>query len=534
LLNKEMKKMLKLKASMLAIATLVLLVASCKDDENNETAPVAGVKSLTVNPAKLYLEVDSTKKLTVTLEPADAPNESLIWSSYNRDIATVRSTGGLTAEVTGVSIGTTLITIVTSNDKRITCEVTVSKSVPLVAITVRPNDSLHLEPGESRQLVATQGPANATNYNPVWTSSNPEVATVEDGLVAAVGAGEATVTVTSGNISKSIEVQVTDPLTSITILQFSQGELLHLTEIGNTRQLTATPVPEKSRGYNPVWTSTDPNVATVEDGLVTAVGLGRAIIIVASGDISDSVNVRVTSAYLSDLQLEENISISTGEVRQINVAPVPETAENYVLNWTSDDPSVARVSDDGELTGVSAGITTITVTSGSIQKSVPVFVDVAKYSTAGWTIESRGGNYNWRGDGGDVDGAGQAWCVLDGDRSTGWHSALNQSLPQCLVVDMKASKSLHRVVIWHLPNGLQYNWLYYNTIEIYLSNSPVVPNERQDSWGAPIGVHNYTGGYDPVSIDLTPNSQGQYLIILFPDGNNGPYMSFAELDVIGN
>jgi uncharacterized protein YjdB len=529
-----MKKTLKLMANMLAIATFALVIISCNEDETDNTASAKGeVKSVKVEPTRLYLEVDAKQTLTVTLEPADASSDSIIWSSYNRDIATVRSTGGLTAEVTGVSIGTTVITIVTSNDKRATCEVTVSKTIPLVAITLSPDiDSLHLEPGETRDIIAIQGPANATNYRPAWTSSNPEAVIVEGGLITAVAMGKSTVTVTSGEISRSVEVVVTDPLSSITI---EPGELLHLKEIGNTQQLTAVPVPEVSRNYNPVWTSTNPDVATVKDGLVTAVGLGTAVIIVTSGNIADSVDVKVTSAYLSDIIISPaagtDVFISTGEEIQIDVTPLPETAENYVLTFNSNNPGVATVSNEGLIHGVSYGIATVTVSSGDIEKSITVLVNIVKYSTEGWTATSRNGNHNWQGDGGDVDGAGQPWCVLDGDKTTGWHSRVGAPLPQCMVVDMKSLKDIHRLVIWHVTDGLRYQWLYYKTIEIYLSNDPVAPDERQASWGEPVGVHNYTGGYDPVIINLTPNSQGQYLILYFPDSTNNTFISFGELDV---
>jgi hypothetical protein len=159
------------------------------------------------------------------------------------------------------------------------------------------------------------------------------------------------------------------------------------------------------------------------------------------------------------------------------------------------------------------------------------FYPTIKYDKTGWTAESRGGNHNWSGDGGNTPDAGKPLCVLDGDRTTGWHSNTGNPLPQCLVVDMKSSKQIDYIEIWHLPNGLTKNWLYYKRIEIYLSNAPVTPDVYQASWGNPVGVHDYTGGYDPVTINFEPGSHGQYMILYFPDSRSNTYISFAELEV---
>ncbi|MDR1583688.1 MAG: Ig-like domain-containing protein [Prevotellaceae bacterium] len=541
-----MKKISKLMASMLAIATFVMVIASCDENENTEPSKVE-VSSITVAPNSIYLEIDSTGILTATLLPEDVsidPTDSIIWSTYNKEVATVRPTGALTAEVKGVSIGTTTVTIVTSNNKRAICEVTVSKSVPLVAISVKPAGPLHLEPGSRLQLVATQGPANTTNYHPVWTSSKPEVVTVDDGLIFAESAGTSIITITSGNISQSVEVLVTDPLSSITI---EPNELLHLKEIGNTQQLTATPVPEITKDYNPVWTSSDENVVTVsETGFVTAIDIGTAKIIVASGNISDTVDVKVTSAYLSDFVLTPNTDtfISTGENLQINVTPIPESAENYQLTWTSSDESIASVSETGLVTGHAPGLVAVTVSSNStmdgstISRSVTVFVNLieTKYSTAGWTAESKGGNHNWGTYG------GQAFNVLDGDIYTAFHSNLSSPLPQCIVIDMKEPKTVTRLVLWHTGEAVTERWqIYLQDIEVYLSNNPVV--DFQPSEGDKAGSHYYVDSesYEsftinlvPNSLNLVPNSQGQYLILYFPTSTNGSgYISLADVDVYG-
>jgi uncharacterized protein YjdB len=521
-------------ANMLTIATFALMIASCEDEENT-ASDTEKINSISVEPRSLYLEVDSTKVLTVTLSPDDALTDPISWSSYNKGIATVSVTGARTAVIRGVSIGTTNITIVTSNNKRAVCEVTVSKTVPLVAITVTPGDSLHLEPGDTKTLVATQGPANATNYHPVWTSSNTEVVTVENGTVKAVASGSATVTVTSGNISKSLYVLVTSPLYDIIL---TPGEL-NIPEIGLTHQLSATPVPANAKDYNPVWLSNNSGIVTVsQTGLLTAVGVGTTYVTVYCGDpdsdsyVSTYLNVTVTSAYLRDIHIANtDLGIPVGGTLQIEASPLPETAD-YTPTWSSSDENVATVSQDGLVTGIAGGEATITISSGDVQKLVTISVGWSKYSPVaeGWTATSKGEHHDWR-DTNPVEDHGNPRFVLDGDRTTGWHSATGNPFPQCLVVDMKESKAVDRIVIWHLPDALSQNWLYYNTIQVYVNDSYSTPNDDPASWGSPASTYTYAGGYDPVTIDLNQGSQGQYLILLFPDYSGNPYTSFTELDV---
>jgi hypothetical protein len=150
-----------------------------------------------------------------------------------------------------------------------------------------------------------------------------------------------------------------------------------------------------------------------------------------------------------------------------------------------------------------------------------------KYSRAGWTAESRNGNHDWGAYG------GQPQLVLDGDRNTGWHSLVGSPLPQCLVVDMKESIPVDHLIFWHLPNSVANNWIYFKTVEVYLSDAPVTPDVYQSSWGAPVAIYEWPGGFDGITVQLNPNSRGQYLILYFPNSKSSTSMNFAELEVYG-
>ncbi|MDR0567197.1 MAG: Ig-like domain-containing protein [Prevotellaceae bacterium] len=444
-----MKKISKLMAGMLAMAAFALPITSCEEEKKDTTDKVA-VGSVKVEPGLFYLEVDSTVTLTATLLPEDDPDNTLTWSSFNDEVATVSVTGARTAVVRGVSIGATAISVATSNNKIAICDITVSKLVPLEAITIEPGDSvIYLERGEIKTLTATQGPANATNYHPVWTSSNPTVATVENGVVKAVGAGSTTVTVTSGSIWSAVKVSVT--------------------------------------------------TALLKDILIT-----------------------------SENEIVNALFIAAGDTLHLGVKPEPEAAEIFSTAWISDNEGVATVTENGALVGVATGEAAITVSSGAIRKSIKVFVN--KYSPSGWTATARNGNHEW----GDA-GGGDPLSVFDGDRTTGWHSKLDAPLPQCFIVNMQTSKPIDHIVLWHHPNGVAERWIYYQTIQVYLRDLQVafddVINAVNDELWEPAATFSYPGGYDPVTIDLKPGSQGKYLILYFPDSRSGTFISFCELDV---
>jgi hypothetical protein len=152
-----------------------------------------------------------------------------------------------------------------------------------------------------------------------------------------------------------------------------------------------------------------------------------------------------------------------------------------------------------------------------------------QYPRGEWTAESRNGNHNWGAAG------GQPHLVLDGNMTTGWHSTASplSPLPQCLVVDMKESIPVHHLVLWNPPGNLASGWVYFKTIEVYFSDAPVTPDVYQSSWGDPAAVYEWPGGFEPITIELNPNSRGQYLILYFPNSRSNTYISFAELEVYG-
>ena len=227
--------------------------------ENVEVQAVFGlsVTSITLDKTELSLYTGDSETLTATIEPDNATNQNVTWSSSDETIATVDNNGTVTA----VGAGEATITVTTENGcKTATCIVTVT--VPVTGVTLEPT-SLSLFTGDTAPLTATVQPSDATNQNVTWSSDKPEVATVDNGKVTAVGAGEATITATAGGITATCVVHVRKPAT----VEPSGSTNLSFTTDRNEFSLTAT-VHAQGNDLNPkdgswTWTVADADVVAL-------------------------------------------------------------------------------------------------------------------------------------------------------------------------------------------------------------------------------------------------------------------------------
>ena len=183
------KNIMKTSFCAVALGIFALSLASCKPQE--PAAPV--LESLKFENAELSLEVGDVIKLEVTATPADAEGYTLQWESSNETVASVTDEG----EVTALSAGVADITV-SSGVISATCKVTVA--VPVIPVESVSLDAQQLELGigETYVLQATVLPENATDKSATWSSSAPEIVSVdENGTVEALAKGDAVITVTT-------------------------------------------------------------------------------------------------------------------------------------------------------------------------------------------------------------------------------------------------------------------------------------------------------------------------------------------------
>jgi uncharacterized protein YjdB len=230
--------------------------------------------------------------------------------------------------------------------------------------------ALTLETGQTNQFVVVSAPRG--NGLPVvtWISSNPGVATVsETGGVTGVAAGTATIMATSDGANARSIVTVTDPVRQLQI----SPEAVTL-ETGQTTQFVVVSTPADN-DLPVTWTSSNLAVATVsENGAVTGVAAGTATITAAGGGATARSAVTVKEPSVEQLQISpEAVTLETGQTAQLVIASTP--ADSHLpVTWTSSNPAVATVHEDGVVNGVAAGSATITATSGGANADAAVTV----------------------------------------------------------------------------------------------------------------------------------------------------------------
>ncbi len=171
-----------------------------------ETEKVA-VISITLDKASLILEPAQTGVLAATVEPADATDGTFTWSTSDAGVATVDN-----GTVTAVAVGEANIYVTTADGGLMdSCLVTVTTSIVNVTGVSLDLNTLELAPAGTGTLVATVSPANASDNSVTWSTADAGVATVDNGTVTGVAAGEAYVYVTTndGGFMDSCMVTVT-------------------------------------------------------------------------------------------------------------------------------------------------------------------------------------------------------------------------------------------------------------------------------------------------------------------------------------
>ena len=193
-----------------ATKTIIMKINCTAEPEegNPEDVKVTGIS---LDKTSAELKINENVELKATISPADATNKEVTWTSSDEKIAKVDANG----KVTAVGEGNATITVTTKDGGfKATCEVTVrNEEVSVVKVTGVSLDktTAELKINESVELKATISPADATNKEVTWTSSDEKIAKVDaNGKVTAVGEGNATITVTTkdGNFNATCEVIV--------------------------------------------------------------------------------------------------------------------------------------------------------------------------------------------------------------------------------------------------------------------------------------------------------------------------------------
>ena len=355
-----------------------------KTDDNGKTATcgvtvypkVNHVTDVTLNKTSVTLTVGEELTLTVTVNPDNATNDCVTWSSSNPSVASVKR-----GKVTALKTGITTITV-KSNDggKTATCEVTVAPVYHVTGVTLS-HTSATLTEGEELTITATISPNNATNKNLTWSSSNSSVASVVNGKVKALKAGYSTVSVKTedGNKTANCNITVVEPpkATSLSLSKnYINGYIYR--DHSKLYRVNVSAYPSNAvTDYQ--WNSSNTRVAKVEGANNSAViyteDYGESTITVTDRRTGLSASMTIHT-IVEDFAWNEStsetmygypmITVYLNEEHRLNYSYSPSYATKifsdlsqfvfYEDNYVVDTPTVISISEDGVVTGLKVGV----------------------------------------------------------------------------------------------------------------------------------------------------------------------------------
>jgi uncharacterized protein YjdB len=249
--------------------------------------------------------------------------------------------------------------------------------------------------GESVQLQAQardSAGASVVGQGVTWTSSDSSVAVVSDGLLTAVSEGAVTIAAASGGLTGTVYLvvspRVLPPDSERVVATLSSVRVTPSVVslgIGQSELLTATPLDQRGRRMSQRtanWSARDPAIATVAaNGEVTALSEGTTVITAVIDGVRATASVTVEAEAVTSVSVSPtDVAVEMGQTRALNAqvrGASGSTLTGRPMEWRSDNPSVATVSNQGVVTGIGAGTSVITVSSSGHQAQATVTVSAA-------------------------------------------------------------------------------------------------------------------------------------------------------------
>lgn len=355
------------------LTNYVVRVSLAWTDKDNTTwvayCDITITKSVTdfkILPDTKSIKAGATETLQTNLEKG---THNILWVSSDTSLVTVEpQPGNAGAQITATDkVGTAVITAINrDNDTYATCVVTVLS--PITSISIKQGTSYEVSAAVPFVFFeAEYEPKNATSSDLEWESSKKAVATVDStGMVTVLGIGDTTITVKpaynpNGLLAQCVltvkEEPITGIKTSVSSLEMVKGEKY---EVG----VSLTPVNPTDKTLT--WSSTKSNVATVNNGVITATGVGTTTVMVQGGSATALIDVTVREK-LTSIQFKDNeMTVGEGEKKALEVIYTPSENVRKDLTFRSTDTSIATVDAKGVVTGVKEGMAMIIATAAEL------------------------------------------------------------------------------------------------------------------------------------------------------------------------
>lgn len=308
----------------------------------------------------IVLNVGDNYTFETTITPADSTDATLTWEVSDKSVAVVSNKGKVIAKKAGVSV----IMAKTRSGSTAYCTVTVQQGVTGVKLDDH-EGVIYI--GDEWELNATVSPKSATTQDLKWVSSDRSVATVDkNGRIVGVKEGLTIITCTTvdGGYVDYCAVQVISPeVESQDIIVTPESCLIG---VGEKMKLEAQVLPENTTDKSVEWTSSDPSIVTVDEkGRITGVSVGNAVVTCTAMDGSGAeayCEVEVCQK-ITDIRLDNTyLDMVVGDTATVSGWIYPSDA-TYGVTWTSDDPTIAIVDQNGKVTALKAGDTNVRATA---------------------------------------------------------------------------------------------------------------------------------------------------------------------------
>ena len=237
-------------------------------------------------------------------------------------------------------------------------------------------------PGDVARLYGPDGqPIPELRYVQVYASQEGALLLLVNGEQAAILAGQETpprvgLVVHSdperAEALLALQERICDPEISLALQSsavLAPGEALEL-------EYTARIEPEEAVLPDIQWAASDPAVAVVEDGILTGIGVGEATVTASCGGVEAVCAVTVRIPLEAIVLDRTEVMLAAGETAALTAAADPADATGFAAVWSVEDPEVATVAEDGTVTAVAVGTTTVTAACGEVSASCTVTVGV--------------------------------------------------------------------------------------------------------------------------------------------------------------
>ena len=317
------------------------------------------VKSLTFKDYNINLNSGDVYRLEPYINGKKNVITDLSYTVSDSSIVSIDKNGIVNA----LAIGTTKIFVSTSNGVTSELSITVlEKNIEIESISFD-SEKIFAEKGKSMTLNIDIKPIDATNKTLIWESSNPDVASVNNGVITALSEGTTKIIVTTVN-EKNAEcvVHVINQKISPTSISM-EFEKLSM-EYNQMINLNVNFSPSNTTERQVTWESSNPNVASVNNGVVTALSEGTTkIIATTTNGKSATCVVTVKKVDATSISLNKpslTLYIGGSDTLVANISPTNVT--NKTVTWKSSNPDVASV-NNGVITALSEGTTKIIATT---------------------------------------------------------------------------------------------------------------------------------------------------------------------------